>query len=329
MSEGAITAQQVAQAREELARAQSIMIVCHIRPDGDAIGSMLALGLALMAAGKTVQMISQDGVPGPHRRLSGSKLIRQRPEGPFDLTIAVDSSDFKRLGKSVQEILTPDWVIDHHITNLQYGRLNLVDPKAAATSEILTQLLEALDLSITPTIASALLTGVVTDTIGFQTSNMTPKTLRTAASLMEKGADLVEIYRTALIQRPFAAVRYWAYGLAKLEMDDRLVWATLTTRDRQAAGYSGNDDADLVQILSSIEEADIAVLFTEQTGGNVKVSWRARPGIDVSQIALQFGGGGHPAASGAELPGSMEEVRALILPASKMLLESIRNEKEL
>jgi phosphoesterase RecJ-like protein len=137
---------------------------------------------------------------------------------------------------------------------------------------------------------------------------------------MEHGGDLAELYHQALVKRSFEATRFWAAGLNQLERDGRLVWTTLTQADRKAAGYSGRDDADLINVLSSIEDTDIAVIFVEQTHSSVKISWRAQPGFDVSKLAVKFGGGGHPAASGAEIQGNLETIRTVVLKATSEIL---------
>ncbi|HEX7973100.1 MAG TPA: DHHA1 domain-containing protein, partial [Anaerolineales bacterium] len=173
---------------------------------------------------------------------------------------------------------------------------------------------------VTQPVAAALLTGLITDTLGFRTSNMNPRALRLAADLMEQGVDLPELYRQALFQRSFEATRYWGYGLRQLQREGRLAWTSLTQADRQAVGYPGRDDADLINILSSIEDVDVVVIFVEQPNQHVKVSWRAQPGFDVSQVALSFGGGGHPAASGADVSGSIEEVRPRVLDSTRLVV---------
>jgi bifunctional oligoribonuclease and PAP phosphatase NrnA len=310
------------QAYNQLQQANSVLLVTHVRPDGDAVGSLLGLGLAILAKGKKVQMVSEDGVPVAFKGLEGSQLIRTAPELPVDLIIVLDCSDRERTGKSLIGVEIPDWNIDHHVTNLCFARLNLVESKATATSEIVTEIIPLLGLSFSRDVSVALLTGLVTDTIGFQTSNMTPKTLRLAANLMELGANLPEIYRNALVQRSFAGVRFWGLGLSKIERDGAIVWTKLTLSDRHLAGYPGRDDADLINILASVEDAEIALIFVEQPKGRVKVSWRARPGLDVSQVALQFGGGGHAAAAGAEIVGNLAQVTASVLPATRLMLEN-------
>jgi phosphoesterase RecJ-like protein len=306
--------------RKQVQRAQRILTVSHIRPDGDAVGSLLGLGLSLQAAGKEVQMVLEDGVPRNFRFLEKSSLIQKKPKGDFDLIIVVDCSDLRRVGGALDGYAKPHVNIDHHVTNLNFADFNIVDTFAVATAEILAWLLPELNLPIDHNVASALLTGLITDTIGFRTSNMTPEALRCAADLMEAGVDLSEIYNEALIVRSFEAARFWGAGLSKLDRDGSIVWTTLSMQDRNAVDYGGRDDADLINLLSSIESADVALIFVEQPNGNTKVSWRAKPGFDVSSIALRFGGGGHPAASGAEIPGSIEEVSRQVLSETRKLV---------
>jgi phosphoesterase RecJ-like protein len=313
-------------ARQLVTNAQRILLVSHIRPDGDAIGSLLALGLALQDSGKDVQMVSEDGVPGSFRHLSGSDKIRKQTEGDFDLIAVLDCSDAQRVGNALDGYPIPDLNIDHHITNLNFARINLVDTQATATSEILAAMIPSWELPITLPVAEALLNGLLTDTLGFRTFNMTPRALRVAADLVEIGANLPELYQKALNARSSAAARYWGAGLSKLQVEDRMLWTTLTLDDRRAVNYPGRDDADLVNILTTIEDADIYIVFIEQSDQRVKVSWRARPGYDVSKIAFQFGGGGHKPAAGAEINGSLQSVIQQVLLATRNLLNGSRKE---
>jgi bifunctional oligoribonuclease and PAP phosphatase NrnA len=310
----------IEQTRRELNKANRILIVSHVRPDGDAAGSVIGLGLALQDAGKSVQMVLDDGVPASESYLSGSEQVRTKPEGDFDLAIVVDCSDLSRVGKALNGYGQPDWNIDHHITNLNFARMNLIQSDAASTAEIIAELIPAWGLSLSIPAASALLTGVLADTLGFRTSNVMPKTLRLTANLMDAGGNLFDQYRHALLQRSFQAARYWGVGLSKMHREGRMVWITLTIADRRAVGYSGCDDADLINVVSSINDIDVSMILIEQNNTNVKVSWRSQPGFDVSQVALQFGGGGHKAASGAEIFGTLEEVQEKVLNATRPLL---------
>lgn len=313
----------VEQIREAIARAQRILVVSHIRPDGDAIGSLLGLGLPLRHAGKDVVLLVSDGLPGDMNFLPGSDTIVASTSGTFDLVISVDASEPERLGSAfLKQYGIPDINIDHHVTNSQFGSLNLVEPGSAATAQMIADNLAGFGLECTAEAAQALLTGMLTDTIGFRVRSVTPQTLRTAANLMEQGANLPHLYKQALLQRSFEAARYWGAGLSTLALEGKIVWAVLTLDDRAEAGYPGSDDADMINIMSGIKNAPIAVLFIEQADGKasagpkVKVSWRAQDHTDVSAIAAQFGGGGHRAAAGAEVDGDLATVQRSVLEAT-------------
>jgi phosphoesterase RecJ-like protein len=307
--------------RDRFQAAQRVLVTSHIRPDGDAIGSSLALALALLDTGKQVQVVLSDGLPAGFKHLPGAELIRTKAEGEFDLIVSVDCSDVKRVGNALDGYRAPDIIIDHHITTEPFGILNLIEPEAVATASVLTRHMHEWGLTITVPIAANLITGLVTDTLGFRTSNTTPEALRQAADLLELGVDMSNLYFRSLVRRTFPAARYWGAGLKSLQRSDGIIWATMTVADREAAGYNGNDDADLINIVSSIDEADVAVMFVEQNEQKTKVSWRGlRSHIDVSKIARQFNGGGHKAASGAELSGSLAEVQERILTATRKAL---------
>jgi phosphoesterase RecJ-like protein len=259
-------------------------------------------------------MVLADGVPSSFKYLEGAEQIRTIIDGTFDTFIAVDCADFKRLGKPFGSLGQPDINIDHHVTNEKFGRINLIEGGEVATSAILTNYLPLWGFQITKPIASALLTGIITDTLGFRTSNVTPESMRQAATLMETGVDMPEIYMRGLVRRSYASARYWGAGLSKLEGKNGIVWGTLMLEDRKAAGYFGNDDADLINIISAIEGFKVGMIFVEQSDQHVKISWRAlESGIDVSGIAKFFGGGGHAAAAGADVEGTLNEVQTKVL----------------
>jgi phosphoesterase RecJ-like protein len=307
--------------KDRLRAAQKVLITSHVRPDGDAVGSLLGLGLALQDAGKSVQMVLADGVPSSFRYLEGSNQVRKEPEGDFDTFIAVDCADFKRLGKPFQNFAPPDINIDHHITNERFGDLNLIEGQEVATAAILTDCLPVWGYPITRPVAAALLTGIITDTLGFRTSNITPEALRQSAALMETGVDMSELYMRGLVHRSLPAARYWGAGLSKLESSDGIVWSTLSLADRKASGYDGNDDADLINMISAIEDHKVGMIFVEQRDNHVKISWRAlEQGVDVSPVAKRFGGGGHAAAAGADLPGRLNEIQPMVLETTKEML---------
>ncbi len=303
------------------------MIVSHVRPDADAAGSVLGIGLALKKAGKSVQMVLADGI-GKYSFLPGSELITTVPVQPVDMIIILDCSDPTRVGEVLNGFGKPDLVVDHHKTNLQFADINVVEPEQVATAAILHDHLPNWGLSIDSDVATCLLAGIVGDTIGFSTPNVDAEVMRRAANLMDFGADLTDIYREEITNKSFDSVRYWGAGLTRLSHEDGIVWTSLTLADRKNIGYAGNDDADLVNVLSSIKGAKIAMIFVEQNKNFVKISLRARPGIDVSSVALEFGGGGHAAAAGAEIEGSLDIVQSQVLEKTRKLLDKIDMEKE-
>jgi len=318
--------------RKQLKLAKKVLVISHQRPDGDAIGSLLAMGLPLLAAQKDVQMVLKDGIPDNFRFLTGSELIKTKLVGTVDYIIVVDSSEVERTDTDFKGYDVPDLNIDHHKTNSYFGKVNLVESDAVATAEILTRYLPDFGLQITKPIANALLTGIVTDTIGFRTTNVQPQVLRMVADLMELGGDLTDIYYKTIVEQSLASARYWGAGLSKIQMEDGLVWTTLSLNERHAAGYLARDDADLVKILSAIEGAKVAVILTEQDVGYVKISWRLcgslATDLDVSEIAQKYGGGGHKAAAGADVKGKLNEVLEKVLADTKISMNHVKETVE-
>jgi len=313
--------EQVEKFGDLVSRADRILIISHIRPDGDAVGSLIGLGLILEEMGKEVNFVLEDGVPKVFHHLTGSERVIREAVGVFDLVIVVDCSDIDRIGSVLDEYGEPDVNIDHHPTNTQFAALNLVKDDAVATVELIYDIAKKLSYPLNLPIAEALLTGLLTDSLGFRTSNSNPQTLRIAAELQEIGADLPELYRKAMLEKSIEAVKYWGKGLSRIEKEGRLVWTSLSLEDREAVEYPGRDDADLINILSRIKDTDISLVFVEQKDGTVKVSWRSRPGFDVSLIATQFGGGGHKPAAGAEIKGDLERVQEEVLEETRKSLQ--------
>ncbi len=307
--------------------AQNPLIIAHIRPDGDAISSVIGLGLSLVNAGKVCQMVLLDAVPAKFKFLEGSDLIKKQPEPGYDLVVALDCSDQKRMGEEFAG-LAVDINIDHHITNERFAKHNLVLPEEPATAAVLTRFLPEWDFPLTPAIARALLTGILTDTIGFRTSNVSADSLRQAAQLVEAGANLTELYEKVLVSQSYSASLLWGLALSRLQKKGKLAWTSITLEDRKQAGYSGRDDADLTNLLSAIENVEIVLLFNEQNNCKIKVSWRSSAGIDVSKIAQRFGGGGHPPAAGAEITGNLREVEDMILKLTNVYLKEQKSKGE-
>jgi phosphoesterase RecJ-like protein len=309
------------QAWQRIKQGEQILVCSHTRPDGDAVGSVLALGMALKMTGKQVEMGLADGVPAALRFFPGYDQIVNQPEHRPDTVIVVDSGNRNRVGNLLDDLMTVDINIDHHPDNAGFASLNLVNNSAVSTTEILANLFELWGLELNIEIASNLLGGLITDTIGFKTENMQPDALRLAADLFESGADLPGLYHHAVSARTFEAARYIGAGLVQTNRQNGLVWTVLSLKDRKEANYNGRDDADLVNILSAIDSAEVALIFVEQHEREVKVSWRTRnPQVDVSRVAHHYGGGGHRAAAGAMIRGTLTDVQSDVVETTLELL---------
>ncbi|MBN1265100.1 MAG: bifunctional oligoribonuclease/PAP phosphatase NrnA [Anaerolineales bacterium] len=306
--------------------AGTIVVVSHLRPDGDAVGSLLSLTLSLLAAGKKTFPVLVDGLPQRFSFLPGADLVQKQLPASWDLLICVDCSDFERTGLG-NEVLQKNPIvnIDHHPTNTTFGNINYIVPAAAAAVEIVYDVIRTLHLPEDLGVRNNLMAGLLADTIGFRTSNVHAGSLRMAADLLDQGAELSKLYEQVLNQRTFAAAKYWGLGLENIQQRGNLVWTSLSLTDMQASGYREHDDADLINFLSTIEDTMVTLLFIEQPGGKVKISWRARDGIDIAVLAERFGGGGHKPAAGAMLEGSLPEVQEEVLSATIAYMNAGRN----
>ncbi|MCL4505891.1 MAG: bifunctional oligoribonuclease/PAP phosphatase NrnA [Chloroflexi bacterium] len=323
---GRSSAQTWAEAEGYLRRAQRILAITHLSPDGDAIGSLLAFGRAMQSLGKSVTMACQDSAHPRFSYLSGVRDFHQNGDGAYDLLVSIDASDLQRLGTiflPVEHARAPMIVFDHHITNTQFGVVNVVDSNAASSAEIIFKLLRRMDIRITAEIATALLTGIITDTLAFRTSSTTPDTLATAMDLMRAGASLPEITRRALVLRSYDSIRFLAAGIVASQLEDGIVYATITRKMRKELGVKEDrGDAGLVGTLITAMEANVAAVFVENIDGSIDVGFRSEPGYDVSQVAFEFGGGGHTVAAGCTLPGPMRDaVNRVLVRLRRMIRE--------
>ena len=237
--------------------------------------------------------------------------------GKFDLMVALDSSDVGRVGVAGAYGLAHSQTvinIDHHPTNTCYGDIHLIVPSAVATTEIVFDLLNYLNLPLNLDIASALLTGLITDTHGFRISATKSRTLEIAQTLMLAGAPLARIMAQTLNRRPYAEVELWKRALPSAQLEGGVISAIITQADIKQAGLRRTGDGGLVTHLVNVAEAKVSVVFKELPGGKIEIGFRAKPGFDVASLAFQLGGGGHTLASGCTLAGSVEEVAARVLP---------------
>ena len=246
----------------------------------------------------------------------------------YDLLIAVDCGDELRMGNVYADLPNPKPFvinIDHHVTNTRFGDVNLVEPAATSTTEILYGLFLELDIEITADMAMSLLTGLVTDTLGFRTIGVTSNTLRVAADLIDAGADLGFVSMNAQNMRAFSTMNLWRMGMNKMTLDEGLIWTSITSQDRREAEYRSSSSVGLTNLLADVEEAVMAAVLMEAEDGSVKVSLRCQPPYDVSEVAVALGGGGHPLAAGCTLPGPLAEAEATIVQSCK---EAIARQSE-
>jgi phosphoesterase RecJ-like protein len=318
-----LTSQDFSKAIFAFDSADSIALACHVNPDGDALGSLLALGIALKAnyPNKAITLLSHDGVPEIYEFLPGSgQVLSESPILCYDLAIALDSGDPERTGERIFPIFAASTVrmdIDHHIGEGEFGDVRLLDTKAAATAEIVYDLITHLGTPITTDIATCLLTGVITDTGSFRFMNVTPRTLRTAASLIEAGASPSLIAERVFDNRTFAATKLLGRTLSSLQsdLDGRIMYAAIRYSDFIETGSADQDTEGFINLVRSIRSSEVALLFRESEEGNVRISLRSCDKVNVSEVAQQFGGGGHRMASGCSFRGSLQDAEAALLAA--------------
>lgn len=308
--------------------AETILCVSHVKPDGDAVGSLLGMGWLLRELGKRPTLALQDPVPVEHLVLPGATEIITRKHAeyraevvdkPFDLVICLDASSPDRMGDAYNPAVhgnAPLLVIDHHITNTYFGTVNWVAPDCAATAQMVAYLADALGVELRGNLAQCLLTGVVTDTLCFRTSNTDARVLEIAMRLMQGGADLAKITQRTVNRRPFNMIKLWSLILPTVRLQDGVIWATATPDVFVKSGHPAGD-IGLASYLVTADEADMSAvliqLADEKGSPSVECSFRAKPGYDVSKVAFALGGGGHPAAAGCTVPGTLEEVTPRVL----------------
>ncbi|RYD33079.1 MAG: bifunctional oligoribonuclease/PAP phosphatase NrnA [Verrucomicrobiaceae bacterium] len=302
---------------------QSFVLISHIRPDGDAIGSQLALGFALMAAGKSVRLINEDGLPDNLTFMAGSDKIELPPAVPLDVEVAIalDTAAKARMGENALNAASKAklWInIDHHKSNPCYGDLNLIDSSSPATGQILYDLITALDLPMPAESRDAIYVAVSTDTGSFQYPSTTARTYRMGADLIDRGLDVGTINSQTYDNHPYRRVELMRALLNTLELSADGLVANWSMRDQTRIDLElrPEDSEGLIDIIRAIRGVQIAVFFEELPDGKIRVSMRSKDKrVDVCKIALEFGGGGHALAAGIRMAGPLEEARPLVLDA--------------
>lgn len=301
---------------EMLHSASTIVLTAHVHPDGDSLGSMLALYQALQADGKKVHLLLDDVVPATYHFLPNWKKISKPVDNDrftTDLLVILDASDIERIGKVQNAVKAPILNIDHHISNTRFADYTYIDSKVAATGEIILELLNLMKYKVTADIGTCLYTAIATDCGFFRYANTSASTLRYAADLVEAGAQPQSISE-ALEQRSLSNIVTLTKVLQTIEMHYEGKIATMTIFPDLLHDPDENTEG-FINYARSIEGVEIAILFRAIDEQTVRISFRSHR-ADVSQVALAFGGGGHIRAAGCTVHDTLENAIAQVLPVA-------------
>ena len=302
----------------------TIGVTSHFRPDGDAIGSTLALGLALQSMGKKVYMWNEDGVPARYAFLEGAEQIQALPAvipADLELLVCVDTGDWKRLGDGTQTLFAafPQIAnIDHHGTNTRYGHIHVIEPETAACAFVLFKILKEWGVKLTKSMADALYVGISTDTGSFQYGSTTPEVMHAAGELLAAGVDVADVNRRVYQEVPFTSLLMQREVLNHMvvECEGMLAHYSMPGGRKAELGVSLEDTKDLVDVVRVLQGVKVAVIFEDLEDGRIRMSLRSKdPAVNVAEIAAQFGGGGHAMAAGIRMRGPLEEAREKVLNA--------------
>lgn len=308
------------------------LVVSHVNPDGDAIGSTLAVGHMLKQLGKRYVMVNEGALPAKFGFLPDSGSIQnysvRNPAGSppdFDCVIAVDCADYERIGQ------VRDWFpasvpllnIDHHPTNDGFGTVNVIRSEAAATAEVLYDLGQTLGIAWDIPAATCIYTGLLTDTGGFRYANTTPKVLQIASSMLVSGVNGNDLADRLLEKMTFAHVTILKKALSTLTFseDRRIAWMNVALDDIRGAGADSGDMDGLVNYARNVEGIEVGILLKESSENVYKISLRSAGTADVAAVAQRFGGGGHVRAAGCTVKGSLEEaIRQVVEEVGRALV---------
>jgi len=313
---------------EGIRQSQTICVVGHIRPDGDCVGSQLGLTLALQNEGKQVWCWNEDRMPQKYEFLDAKNLLQKpKPGHQFDCVIATDAASFERLGAVGPCIAQRQLLIniDHHQSNTRFGDLNWVSAREPSTGELIFRLLQVAKWPITKPIADCLFTAVSTDTGSFQYPSTRPGTFHVAGELVRRGADLAkicdEVYQSYPIPR--AKLLKHVYSHYRLTHQNQIAYFWLKKADFARTGADSADSEGLIDHIRAIAPVVVACVFEEIAPDLTRISLRSKSEkVNVNDIAARFGGGGHPAAAGARIPGNPLSAQRKVIAAVKKALDS-------
>ena len=306
--------------------AERIAILPHVFADGDALGSSIALALALRKMEKQVKVYIEEEIPRTFDFLPGKEFIEvfKGQIEDFDLILILDTGDLARLGKRVDIFNNKGYTIniDHHTTNTEFAAINHVDTNAAAVGEIIYQLIKSLGISIDQNIATCLYVAIATDTGGFRYSNTTALTHQITADLINNGVDVSKISQIVFETLPYKKVKLMGLAIDTIEISEngKLAFITVTDEMLKKTNASDEDCDGLVNIARNIEGVEVAVLVRQRSKDEFKVNFRSQNYVDVSAIARKYSGGGHMKAAGCTINGNMEEIKQMLKKDIKEVL---------
>jgi len=320
-----VSAAKFEQIGQALREHQQFAVLGHVRPDGDALGSQLALGLSLKKLGKDVRIWNEDGMLEKYSFLPSANLLTKPPAEPedVDVAIALDTAIQNRLGTALPAVRSAKiWInIDHHPSNPGYGDIVHIDPKAPATGQIVFELVKNQKLPVDPAIAENLYVAISTDTGSFQYPNTTARTFEIAAELVRAGVDIGRVSQLTYENYPRRRIELLRdlLGTMKFDANDRVASFSLGLEVAKTLGVFPEDNEGLIDHLRAIRGVVVAVFFEELADGKVRVSMRSKnEKVNVCAICEKFGGGGHVLAAGARVRGTLAEVE-------NKILEEVRN----
>lgn len=301
---------------------QTFAVVSHVRPDGDAIGSILALGHALEQLGKSVRYLNEDGCPESLEFLPGSEKVEVSSEAgelEVDVAIFLDTAAYSRVGEGSLKAVEGRKLlinIDHHVSNPGYGDLNFIDDQSPATGQIIYNLLVELGYPISEISRDSIYVATSTDTGSFQYPGTTRRTYEMAADLVARGLNVGEINQLTYDNQPYRKVELMRSLLNRLDRseDHKLVWWDLRESTKKELELVDDDTEGMIDFIRSVRGVVVAVFFEELGGGKIRVSMRSKDKrINASEICGVFGGGGHALAAGIRMAGPLEEAREKVL----------------
>jgi bifunctional oligoribonuclease and PAP phosphatase NrnA len=311
----------IREAVRRIERAESVAVTGHTHPDGDSIGSMLALGLGLEHLGKTVYMVSQDGVPGKYRRLPGARKVVRSLDCRVDLGLAVDCSTALMMGERSGIVRNSAAIIgiDHHQFRKPFG-FEVVDRGASAVGELVYILLWTMKVPVDRRIAENILTSIIVETNSFRLPKVRPFTFALCAELLKTGVDFRELVNTVYWTRSRASVSLLGICLERANFlrSNRIMWSLLKRRDVTQARAREEDADPIIEEMRSIVGVEVSILFREQKH-DYRVSLRSRGRINVGKLAESFGGGGHFDSAGMLMAKSWRSVKAVLRAADKLV----------